>query len=75
MSHNHEQQSSWRLWANGALMAGREFCYSLEIVSVTPVMKLLGLDDEATSLIWISSPILGLLIGPFIGSFSDRCQV
>ena len=33
-------------------------------------MKLLGLNDEATSLIWITSPILGLLIGPFIGSFS-----
>jgi len=75
MIHNDQTKtSSWRLWANGALMAGREFCYSLEIVSVTPVMKLLGLDDEATSLIWISSPILGLLIGPFIGSFSDRCQ-
>jgi len=70
----HEKRDEkWRLWTHAALMAGREFCYSLEIVSVTPVMKTLGLPDQGTSWIWVASPIFGLLFGPFIGSFSDRC--
>ena len=43
----HEKRDEkWRLWTHAALMAGREFCYSLEIVSVTPVMKTLGLPDQ-----------------------------
>lgn len=71
----HEKRDGkWRLWTHAALMAGREFCYSLEIVSVTPVMKTLGLPDQGTSWIWLASPIFGLLFGPFIGSFSDRCK-
>jgi len=53
-------------------MAGREFCYSVELVSVTPVVKMLGLPDEGTASVWIASPIFGLLLGPFIGSWSDR---
>lgn len=56
------------------MMAGREFCYSVELVSVTPVLKMLGLPDEGTSWIWIASPIFGLTVGPFIGSWSDRCE-
>lgn len=64
----------WQLWAQGALMAGREFCYSVELVSVTPVVKMLGLPDEGTASVWIASPIFGLLLGPFIGSWSDRCK-
>jgi Na+/melibiose symporter-like transporter len=63
----------WQMWAQGALMAGREFCYSVELVSVTPVVKMLGLPDEGTASVWIASPIFGLLLGPFIGSWSDRC--
>lgn len=62
------------LWRHAALMAGREFCYSVELVSVTPVLKILGLPDEGTSWVWLASPIFGLTIGPFIGSWSDRCE-
>ena len=43
-----------------------------KLVSVTPVLKILGLPDEGTSWIWLASPIFGLTVGPFIGSWSDR---
>lgn len=63
-----------KLYQHAALMAGREFCYSIELVSVTPILRKLGVTDEGTSWVWIISPILGLTIGPWIGSWSDRCQ-
>ena len=38
-----------------------------------PILKILGINDLASSFVWLGSPLLGLVVGPIIGQLSDRC--
>ncbi|XP_053743789.1 solute carrier family 45 member 4 [Synchiropus splendidus] len=60
---------------HGAVMFGREFCYAMETALVTPVLLQIGLPEQYYSLTWFLSPILGLILTPWIGSSSDRCTL
>ncbi|KAM9782711.1 solute carrier family 45 member 4-like [Neosynchiropus ocellatus] len=60
---------------HGAVMFGREFCYAMETALVTPVLLQIGLPEQYYSLTWFLSPILGLILTPWIGSASDRCTL
>ncbi|CAJ1050521.1 proton-associated sugar transporter A isoform X3 [Xyrichtys novacula] len=58
---------------NGCVMFGIEFSYAMETAYVTPVLLQMGLPDQFYSLVWFISPILGFLVQPLIGAWSDRC--
>lgn len=58
---------------NGCILFGIEFSYAMETAYVTPVLLQMGLPDQFYSLVWFISPILGFLIQPLIGAWSDRC--
>ncbi|XP_019642369.1 PREDICTED: membrane-associated transporter protein-like [Branchiostoma belcheri] len=54
-------------------MLGREFCYAVEAALVTPILLTIGLPKDLYSVVWIISPVLGFLLQPVLGSYSDRC--
>nr|XP_055040863.1 proton-associated sugar transporter A isoform X1 [Misgurnus anguillicaudatus] len=58
---------------NGCILFGIEFSYAMETAYVTPVLLQMGLPDQFYSLVWFISPILGFLLQPFLGAWSDRC--
>ncbi|XP_062842558.1 proton-associated sugar transporter A [Trichomycterus rosablanca] len=58
---------------NGCILFGIEFSYAMETAYVTPVLLQMGLPDEFYSLVWFISPILGFLLQPILGAWSDRC--
>ncbi|XP_061544579.1 proton-associated sugar transporter A isoform X3 [Phycodurus eques] len=58
---------------NGSILFGIEFSYAMETAYVTPVLLQMGLPDQFYSLVWFISPILGFLVQPLIGAWSDRC--
>ncbi|CAB1314697.1 unnamed protein product [Coregonus sp. 'balchen'] len=58
---------------NGCVLFGIEFSYAMETAYVTPVLLQMGLPDEFYSLVWFISPILGFLVQPLLGAWSDRC--
>ncbi|XP_029287943.1 proton-associated sugar transporter A isoform X3 [Cottoperca gobio] len=58
---------------NGCILFGIEFSYAMETAYVTPVLLQMGLPDQFYSLVWFISPILGFLVQPFLGAWSDRC--
>ncbi|XP_034565062.1 proton-associated sugar transporter A isoform X2 [Notolabrus celidotus] len=58
---------------NGSIMFGIEFSYAMETAYVTPVLLQMGLPDQFYSLVWFISPILGFVVQPLIGAWSDRC--
>ncbi|CAH1240127.1 SLC45A1 [Branchiostoma lanceolatum] len=67
------KRSLWQLLANGGIMFGVEFCYALEMALVTPILLQLGVPEEYYTFIWFISPVLGFLVQPILGSWSDRC--
>ncbi|KAL1777088.1 proton-associated sugar transporter A [Sigmodon hispidus] len=69
----HPQRSFWELLFNGCILFGIEFSYAMETAYVTPVLLQMGLPDQLYSLVWFISPILGFLLQPLLGAWSDRC--
>ncbi|KAJ3602914.1 hypothetical protein NHX12_030659 [Muraenolepis orangiensis] len=61
------------LLCNGCVLFGIEFSYAMETAYVTPVLLQMGLPDQFYSLVWFISPILGFLVQPLLGAWSDRC--
>ncbi|XP_072522429.1 proton-associated sugar transporter A isoform X1 [Salminus brasiliensis] len=59
---------------NGCILFGIEFSYAMETAYVTPVLLQMGLPDQFYSLVWFISPILGFLLQPILGAWSDRCK-
>ncbi|TSU50001.1 Proton-associated sugar transporter A [Bagarius yarrelli] len=58
---------------NGCILFGIEFSYAMETAYVTPLLLQMGLPDQFYSLVWFISPILGFLLQPILGAWSDRC--
>ncbi|XP_078691200.1 membrane-associated transporter protein-like [Branchiostoma floridae x Branchiostoma belcheri] len=66
-------RSTCELLLNSSIMLGREFCYAVEAALVTPILLTIGLPKDLYSVVWIISPVLGFLLQPVLGSYSDRC--
>ncbi|XP_077106403.1 proton-associated sugar transporter A isoform X2 [Ranitomeya variabilis] len=69
----HPRRSFMELLFNGCILFGIEFCYAMETAYVTPVLLQMGLPDEFYSMVWFISPILGFLLQPLLGAWSDTC--
>ncbi|XP_078081316.1 membrane-associated transporter protein [Mustelus asterias] len=65
------RRSTLRLLMHSAVMFGREFCYAAEGAFATPVLLSVGLPSSLYSLVWLTSPILGFILQPVVGSASD----
>ncbi|XP_039257210.2 membrane-associated transporter protein-like [Styela clava] len=68
------KRSKMSLFLNSFIMFGREFCYAIEASLTTPILLSIGLPINLYSLVWVISPILGFVLQPIIGSFSDKCK-
>uniref|UniRef100_UPI00398E98D5 proton-associated sugar transporter A isoform X2 n=1 Tax=Pristiophorus japonicus TaxID=55135 RepID=UPI00398E98D5 len=68
------RHSFWELLFNGCILFGIEFSYAMETAYVTPVLLQMGLPDELYSMVWFISPILGFLVQPVLGAWSDSCS-
>ncbi|OCT72759.1 proton-associated sugar transporter A [Xenopus laevis] len=69
----HPRRSFLELLFNGCILFGIEFCYAMETAYVTPVLLQMGLPDEFYSMVWFISPILGFMLQPLLGAWSDTC--
>uniref|UniRef100_A0A4W3HFY4 Solute carrier family 45 member 1 n=1 Tax=Callorhinchus milii TaxID=7868 RepID=A0A4W3HFY4_CALMI len=67
------RRSFRELLFNGCILFGVEFSYAMETAYVTPVLLQMGLPDQLYSLVWFISPILGFLLQPILGAWSDSC--
>ncbi|XP_043918999.1 proton-associated sugar transporter A isoform X2 [Protopterus annectens] len=67
------RRSFLQLLFNGCIFFGIEFSYAMETAYVTPVLLQMGLPDELYSIVWFISPILGFLLQPWLGAWSEQC--
>uniref|UniRef100_A0A182Q3U6 Sucrose transporter n=1 Tax=Anopheles farauti TaxID=69004 RepID=A0A182Q3U6_9DIPT len=56
------------------VIMGIEIVYSAETAFVTPILLGIGIEHQLMTIVWGISPLVGFVVSPFLGTFSDRCR-
>lgn len=51
---------------------GVQIAYSLQSANISRIFATLGADPHDLSYFWILPPLMGMIVQPLVGSFSDR---
>lgn len=64
--------SFWKLWNLSFGFFGVQIAYALQSANVSRIFATLGADPHDLSYFWILPPLMGILVQPIVGTFSDR---
>lgn len=64
--------SFWGLWNLSFGFFGVQIAYALQSANVSRIFNTLGADPHDLSYFWILPPLMGLIVQPIVGAFSDR---
>lgn len=62
----------WKLWNLSFGFFGVQIAYALQSANVSRIFATLGADPHDLSYFWILPPLMGLIVQPFVGAFSDK---
>ena len=64
--------SFWKLWNLSLGFFGVQISYALQSANVSRIFTTIGADPHDLSYFWILPPLMGLIVQPLVGMFSDR---
>lgn len=64
--------SFWQLWNISFGFFGVQIAYSLQSANISRIFATLGADPHNLSFFWILPPLMGMLVQPLVGKYSDR---
>lgn len=64
--------SFWKLWNISFGFFGVQIAYALQSANISRIFSTLGADPRSLSYFWILPPLMGIIVQPLIGVFSDR---
>ena len=64
--------SFWQMWNLSFGFLGVQIAYALQSANISRIFATLGADPHQLSFFWILPPLMGLIVQPLIGSWSDR---
>ncbi len=64
--------SFWKLWNLSFGFFGVQIAYALQSANVSRIFTTIGADPHDLSYFWILPPLMGLIVQPIVGMFSDR---
>uniref|UniRef100_A0A2M4CUU0 Putative sucrose transporter n=1 Tax=Anopheles darlingi TaxID=43151 RepID=A0A2M4CUU0_ANODA len=73
-SHVFRKKSRFDFVRLSFVIMGIEIVYSAETAFVTPILLSIGIEHHLMTMVWGCSPLIGLLVSPVLGSFSDHCR-
>ncbi len=62
----------WKLWNLSFGFFGVQIAYALQSANVSRIFATLGADPHDLSYFWILPPLMGLVVQPLVGSYSDK---
>ncbi len=62
----------WKLWNLSFGFFGVQIAYALQSAIISRIFATLGADPHDLSYFWILPPLMGILVQPIVGTFSDR---
>ena len=64
--------SFWQMWNLSFGFFGVQIAYALQSANISRIFATLGADPHQLSFFWILPPLMGMLVQPLIGKWSDR---
>ncbi len=64
--------SFWKLWNISFGFFGVQIAYALQSANISRIFATLGADPHDLSYFWILPPLMGMIVQPLVGLFSDK---
>lgn len=71
MANNH-RLSFWQLFNLNFGFFGVQIAYALQSANISRIFATLGADPHQLSFFWILPPLMGMIVQPLIGKWSDK---
>lgn len=62
----------WGLWNLSFGFFGVQIAYALQSANISRIFATLGADPHSLSFFWILPPLMGMIVQPLVGKYSDR---
>ena len=62
----------WQLWNISFGFFGVQIAYSLQSANISRIFATLGADPHSLSFFWILPPLMGMIVQPIVGKYSDN---
>ena len=69
---NKRVLSFWDMWNLSFGFFGVQIAYALQSANISRIFATLGADPHQLSFFWILPPLMGMIVQPLIGKYSDR---
>ena len=69
---NKAKLSFWDMWNLSFGFFGVQIAYALQSANISRIFATLGADPHQLSFFWILPPLMGMIVQPLIGKWSDR---
>ena len=69
---NKPKLTFWQLWNISFGFFGVQIAYSLQSANISRIFATLGADPHSLSFFWILPPLMGMVVQPVVGKYSDR---
>lgn len=64
--------SFWQIWNMSFGFLGIQMGFALQNANASRILQLFGADVHELSWFWIIAPLMGLIVQPIVGYYSDR---
>ncbi|MBQ2727761.1 MAG: SLC45 family MFS transporter [Alistipes sp.] len=64
--------SFWQLWNLSFGFFGVQIAYALQSANISRIFATLGADPHDLSFFWILPPLMGMIVQPLVGTWSDK---
>lgn len=62
----------WQMWNISFGFFGVQIAYSLQSANISRIFATLGADPHSLSFFWILPPLMGMIVQPLVGKYSDN---
>ncbi|MFZ6009128.1 MAG: MFS transporter, partial [Bacteroidota bacterium] len=64
--------SFWQIWNMSFGFMGIQFGFALQNSNASGILRNYGAEVEHLSWFWIAAPLIGMIVQPIVGHYSDR---
>src|SRR5688500_5637788 len=72
LPHAKPKLSFWQIWNMSVGFMGIQFGFALQNSNASSILRNYGAEVEHLSWFWLAAPVIGMIVQPIVGHYSDR---